>query len=56
MANFKKIDNLDFIFLNTPLTPKEEREFSDFLKIRKARSKTKRPFRKTTRSKKEVAG
>lgn len=35
MANFKKMDDLDFVFMNKPLTTTEEKEFSDFLKSRK---------------------
>jgi hypothetical protein len=38
MANFKKIDEKDFVFVNKPLSEKEERAFSDFLKARKAHS------------------
>jgi len=39
MANFKKIDDHDFVFVNKPLTAKEEKEFSDFLKSRKSKAK-----------------
>ena len=35
MINFKKMDDKDFVFVNKPLTDKEEIEFSDFLKSRK---------------------
>jgi hypothetical protein len=42
MANFKKMDDHDFIFVNKPLTAKEEKKFSDFLKARKSSVKTKR--------------
>lgn len=35
MINFKKMDDKDFVFVNKPLTNKEEQEFSDFLKSRK---------------------
>ena len=42
MANFKKMDDHDFVFVNKPLTAKEEKEFSDFLRTRKLRVKTKR--------------
>ena len=35
MVNFKKIDEKDFVFVNKPLTLKEEKEFSDFFKLRK---------------------
>ena len=41
MANFKKIDDHDFIFVNKTLTAQEEKEFSDFLKTRKTRVATK---------------
>ena len=36
MVNFKKIDEKDFVFINKTLNEKEEKEFSDFLKKRKA--------------------
>jgi hypothetical protein len=55
MANFKKIDDKDFVFVNKPLTEKEEKEFSDFLKNRKPGSKrrtkvsAKRPKRQIAR-------
>ena len=42
MANFKKMDDHDFIFVNKPLTEKEEKEFSDFLKARKTKRGGKR--------------
>jgi hypothetical protein len=54
MANFKKMDNHDFVFVNKPLTIKEENEFSDFLKSRKAKTKPKRSSRTNTRSKMEL--
>ncbi len=37
MANFKKMDDHDFVFVNRPLTPREDKEFSDFLKARKSK-------------------
>jgi hypothetical protein len=37
--NFKKIDDKDFVFVNKPLSEKEEKEFSNFLKTRKAKQK-----------------
>jgi hypothetical protein len=55
MANFKKIDDKDFVFVNKPLTEKEEKEFSDFLKNRNPGSKrrtnvsAKRPKRQIAR-------
>jgi len=42
MANFKKMDEQDFEFINKPLTAQEEKEFSDFLKDRKSKTKVKR--------------
>ena len=41
MANYKKMDDHDFVFINTPFTDKEEKEFSEFLKSRKTRLKSK---------------
>lgn len=37
MINFKKMDDKDFVFVNKPLSDKEEKEFSDFLKSRKTK-------------------
>lgn len=39
MINFKKMDDKDFVFVNKPLSDKEEKEFSDFLKSRKSKAK-----------------
>ncbi|MEN9684489.1 MAG: hypothetical protein RLZZ28_275 [Bacteroidota bacterium] len=39
MINFKKMDDKDFVFVNKPLSDKEEKEFSDFLKSRKAKTR-----------------
>jgi hypothetical protein len=39
MINFKKMDDKDFVFINKPLSDKEEKEFSDFLKLRKKKSR-----------------
>jgi hypothetical protein len=39
MINFKKMDDKDFVFVSKPLSEKDEKEFSDFLKSRKARLK-----------------
>jgi hypothetical protein len=50
MANFKKMDDHDFVFVNKPLTQKEEKEFSDFLKARKSRVKAKRTLRTVSRT------
>lgn len=55
MVNFKKMDEQDFVFVNKPLTAKEEKEFSDFLKDRKSRLKVKRSFRTVTARKKVTA-
>ncbi|HYV95638.1 MAG TPA: hypothetical protein VE978_27935 [Chitinophagales bacterium] len=54
MANFKKMDDHDFVFVNKPLTAKEEKEFSDFLKARKLR-KTKRHLPTISRRKRALA-
>ena len=51
MANFKKMDDHDFVFVNKPLTTKEEKEFSDFLKARKLRVKAKRVLRTVSQTK-----
>ena len=37
MINFKKMDEKDFVFVNKPLSAKEEKEFSEFLKSRKVK-------------------
>lgn len=37
MINFKKMDDKDFVFVSKPLSDKEEKEFSDFLKSRKTK-------------------
>lgn len=57
MVNFKKMDEHDFVFVNKPLTATEEKEFSNFLRERKARFKMKsRPRRgKVTQRKKVTA-
>ena len=54
MANFKKIDEKDFVFVNKPLSEKEERAFSDFLKNRKEVA-GRRPRVKAKRPKKQLA-
>jgi len=51
MVNFKKIDDKDFVFVNKPLTQKEEQEFSDFLKARKSKLKSKKNSRTALRTK-----
>ncbi len=37
MINFKKMDDKDFVFVNKPLSEKDEKEFSAFLKARKTK-------------------
>lgn len=39
MIDFKKMDDKDFVFINKPLSDKEEQSFSDFLKSRKIKTK-----------------
>jgi hypothetical protein len=55
MVNFNKIDERDFIFINKPLSEKEEKAFSDFLKKRKERTSEKRKLQTVTRTKKQYA-
>ncbi len=50
MANFKKIDDLEFVFVNKPLSEKDEKEFSDFLKNRKTKSIPKSKQNKNAKS------
>ena len=38
MVDFKHMDDKDFVFVNKPLSDKEDKAFSDFLKNRKAKS------------------
>lgn len=47
MINFKKIDDKDFVFVNKPLSDKEEKEFSNFLKNRKAKTRQTRNTKKS---------
>lgn len=54
MANIKRMDDQDFVFVNKTLTAKEEKEFSAFLKRRKSGGKAKRNSSKTEKSKKEL--
>jgi hypothetical protein len=54
MANYKKLDDRDIVFVNKPLTPKEEKEFSDFLKTRKSTLKVKRNSRTANKPRKEL--
>ena len=46
MINFKKMDDKDFVFVNKPLSKKEEKEFSDFLKSRKKKIRQTRAIKK----------
>jgi hypothetical protein len=46
MINFKKMDDKDFVFVNKPLSVKEEKEFSDFLKSRKTKTRRTRETKK----------
>ena len=55
MANFKKMDERDFEFINEPLTAEEEKEFSDFLKNRKSKIKVKRISKTIIRPKETLA-
>ncbi len=48
MVNFKRMDDKDFVFLNKPQTAKADKEFSDFLKVRKSKLKRKRVLKKET--------
>lgn len=40
MVNFKKMDEKDFVFINRPTDKKEDEAFSEFLKNRKTKAKT----------------
>jgi hypothetical protein len=55
MANLKKMDDQDFVFINKPLSVKEQKAFRDFLKARKLKMKTKQTSRIGTRTKKALA-
>ncbi len=46
MIDFKKMDDKDFVFVNKPRSDKEEKEFSDFLKLRKAKARRSRDTKK----------
>jgi hypothetical protein len=37
MINFEKMDEKDFVFLSKPLSEKEEKDFSEFLKSKRTR-------------------
>ena len=55
MINFKKMDDKDFVFVNKPLSDKEEKEFSQFLKFRKAKSRRKWGTKKRKSSSRPIA-
>lgn len=38
MINFKKMDEKDFVFISKPLSAKEDKAFSEFLKNRKTKT------------------
>lgn len=46
MINFKKMDDKDFVFVNKPLSEKDEKEFSAFLKSRKTKQRRVRVTKK----------
>ncbi len=48
MIDFRKMDEKDFVFVNKPLSDKEEKEFSDFLKSRKEKTKSTRKTKKSS--------
>lgn len=50
MANYKKTNDFELVFVNEPLSDKEDKEFSDFLKNRKTKSlpKSKQTQKKQT--------
>lgn len=39
MIDFKKMDDKDFVFINKSLSDKEEKDFSEFLKLRKTKAR-----------------
>jgi len=52
MINFKKMDEKDFVFISKPLSDKEDKAFSEFLKIRKAKTL---PIKKVKKSVEKIA-
>jgi hypothetical protein len=50
MANFNKMDDLEFVFVNKSLSEKEDKEFSDFLRNRKTKSTPKSKQNQNARS------
>ncbi len=55
MVDFKKMDEKDFVFVNKPLSPKQDKEFSEFLRDRKKPIKQKRNLSKALKQKGEPA-
>jgi hypothetical protein len=51
MINIKKIDDMDIVFVNKPISAKEEKEFSKFLQARKAKTAVSKKTRTATRKK-----
>jgi hypothetical protein len=51
MMDLKKMDKEDFVFLSIPLSKKEEIDFSNFLKLRKTKSR----FTKVVKKQKKEA-
>ncbi len=49
MIDFKKMDEKDFVFISKPLSDKEDKAFSEFLKNRKTKSLRRKKAKKTTR-------
>jgi len=50
MANYKKIDDFELVFVNEPLSEKEDKEFGDFLKNLKTKSLLKSKKNRHTRT------
>ena len=55
MINFKKMDDKDFVFINKPLAGKEEKAFSDFLKMKKGNSHQKHKSKSKKIKHREIA-
>ena len=53
MANFKKMDDHEIIFVNKKLSLAEEKAFGEFLKSRKSKTKAKKIAGKKTQPKKK---
>lgn len=49
MINFKKMDEKDFVFISKPLSDKEDKAFSEFLKNRKAKNLQTKKTKKASR-------